>query len=387
MVPPAKTKTTVMEMPIAVNLSGADKAERVKVRLHKRIHWWLKSLSRKQFIAFLVALIAVCGGITYGVFKFRQPAVTSNGYVGSPKKVEPPKPTTVASRMTGVQIAPELNSLPVTGVMIENSQDARPQSGLLQADLVYEAIAEGGITRFLALFQESKPSYIGPVRSARPYYLDFLVPYDGALAHAGGSAQALSEIKSQGIKDLEYGVNASTYDRVKNRAAPHNLYTSRDRLLELQNRKGFATSTYHGLARKDKDTPSAAPTARSIDFTISSSLYNPHYDYDATTNTYKRSEGGKPHVDERSGTQLSPKVVIALVVGHSYAGIYSVYQLSSGGTAYIFQDGVVTTASWTKTSRAAQLTLKDASGNDVALNPGQTWISLVSATSKVTYSP
>ncbi|MCP5939883.1 DUF3048 domain-containing protein, partial [Klebsiella pneumoniae] len=84
-----------------------------------------------------------------------------------------PKPTTVANTLTGLQVAPDVNQRPVTGVMIENSTDARPQSGLDQAGVVFEAIAEGGITRFLALFQDTQPDYVGPVRSSRPYYVQW----------------------------------------------------------------------------------------------------------------------------------------------------------------------------------------------------------------------
>jgi hypothetical protein len=383
---PLKTNTAVHEKPITVT-DNDSKPERVKVRFHKRVHWWLKSLSRKQQTLLLIIFLLIIGGGAYGAYKFGKKDFHNAGYTATKLEKTPEPPTTVASRMTGRQVDPALNNLPVTGVMIENSQDARPQSGLLQADLVYEAIAEGGITRFLALFQESKPDYIGPVRSVRPYYLDFLVPYDAALAHVGGSTEGLSQVKNQHVKDLEYGVNASYYDRIKARPAPHNVYTSRDRLLALQTAKGFTSSSYQGFARKAQESPSATPNAKTIDFTISSSLYNPHYDYDAATNSYKRSEGGKPHTDERSGTQIAPKVVIGFVSSHSYAGVYSVYQTTGSGPATIFQDGVAISATWSKADRNSEYVFKDASGAVIPLNPGQTWISLVGSTGAIKYTP
>jgi hypothetical protein len=120
---------------------------------------------------------------------------------------------------------------------------------------------------------------------------------------------------------------------------------------------------------------------------MSGFLYNPHFDYDAASNSYKRSLAGKPHVDERSGAQISPKVVVALVMPHHYEGIYSVYQTTGSGTAYVFQDGMVAQGSWSKADRKTQVTLTDAAGTELKLNPGQTWVTLVSSTPDVTYTP
>lgn len=350
----------------------------------RKVHWWLKKLSRVQLIALGVGLLIVliAGGLYIRQMGQQKPTEENSSVVDVPK----PEPTTIASRMTGNEVAIELNNLPVTGVMIENSPDARPQSGLTQADMVFEAIAEGGITRFLALYQESKPDYIGPVRSARPYYLDFVVSYDAALAHAGGSSEALAQIRNEGIKDMDHGANGASFQRVSSRYAPHNLYTSRDQLLEIHNKRGYTTSTYKSFPRKASE-PSTTPTARAIDFNISSFLYNPHYDYDATSNSYKRSEGGKPHTDERSGVQISPKVVVALVMPRHNSGVYSVYQTSGSGVAFVFQDGLVQQVTWEKANRAGQLFLKDATGTEINLTAGQTWISLVNDAGRVTYAP
>ena len=345
----------------------------------------LKNLNRKQLTILGICVGLLVAGAIIWFFGFhKKPATPVAKQVT--KKQEPPKPTTVAARLSGVQVAPELDKLPVTGIMIENSPDARPQSGLKDAGVVFEAIAEGGITRFLALFQTEQPDYIGPVRSVRPYYLDFLAPFDAGIAHAGGSGEALAQVRSGAFKDMDQFFNPGAYQRVSTRYAPHNLYTSRAKLLELQNSKGWGTSNFTGFARKGEKA-STAPNAKSINFAISGFLYNPHYDYDAATNSYKRSEGGKPHTDERSGAQLSPKVVIAVVMPHSYAGIYSVYQDAGSGKAYIFQDGTVTEGTWEKPNRNTQIRFGDANGAPVGLNAGQTWITLVSAPGDVNYSP
>lgn len=336
-----------------------------------------KSLSAKKRIALLVFAGIISSGATYGALAIFTPDPPQPAPVVIAPKKEPPKPTTEASRLTGLQITPELNKLPVTGVMIENSPDARPQAGLKDAGVVFEAIAEGGITRFLALFMEDQPDYIGPVRSVRPYYLDFLVPFDAAIAHAGGSAEGLAQIRNEGVKDLDHSGSGGTYQRVSNRFAPHNLYTSRAKLLELQNRKGYTTSTFTGYARKEKETPLATPTVRTIDFAISRALYNVHYDYDATTNSYNRVMGGQPHTDERSGQQITPKVVVAIVTNRGQNGIYSVYQTTGKGAVYVYQDGGVVEGTWEKADRKSPYVFKLADGKILALNPGRTWITMV----------
>jgi len=302
------------------------------------------------------------------------------------KKIVPPTPTTVPSTLSGLPVDPSVNARTVTGVMIENSTDARPQSGLSQASVVFEAIAEGGITRFLALYQDQLPDNVGPIRSARPYYLQWLQGFDAPIAHVGGSPEALADIKSWNIKDLDQFYNGGSYHRITSRAAPHNVYTSLATLNQLEQSKGFTTSNFTGFARK-ADAPAKAPTTTSIDLAISSYYYNVHYDYNAATNSYNRSEGGAAHIDANTNAQISPKVVIAMVIPYNLEADdkHSQYGIVGNGQAYIFQDGGVTVGSWSKTAPTAQITFSDSSGKPVKLNAGQTWLSAVATSSKVTY--
>jgi len=180
--------------------------------------------------------------------------------------------------------------------------------------VVFEAIAEGGITRFLALFQDTAPGSIGPIRSARPYYVQWEMGFDAGYAHVGGSPEALADIKAWGVHDLDQFANGGSYQRIGSRAAPHNVYTSISALNQLEASKGLATSTYNGFVRKKKETPAKTPNASHLDFNISGALYNVHYDYDAAHNRYLRSEGGAPHVDANNNQQITPKVVIAMVI-------------------------------------------------------------------------
>lgn len=351
---------------------------------------WFSELSTKQRVLFCAAALLFAGLLVGGLVWALQP---EKAPPPPPMKEVPaqeePKPTTEASRLTGVQITPELNKRGVTGVMIENSPEARPQSGLSQAGVVFEAIAEGGITRFLALFQEGQPDTIGPVRSVRPYYVDWVQGFDAPIAHAGGSGDALAKIKAENVKDLDQFFNAGAYDRSNKRVKPHNLYTSTAKLDTLKGSKGWSESTFDGFARKEKEEKAATPSAKTLDFSISSFLYNPHYDYDAASNTYLRSEGGKPHIDHNNGGQLAPKVVIANIMQHKIIDRdgHSGYNTIDSGKSYIFQDGTVTVGTWSKAGSKAQMVFKDANGAVIKLNPGQTWISAVGKDSGVKYAP
>ena len=349
---------------------------------------WFKGLKLWQRILVIAAILILLGsGAAGAYYAFFQQEATPAPVV----KTEPapePEPTTVPNTLTGREVDKAVNELPVTGVMIENSMDARPQSGLYDAGVVFEAIAEGGITRFLALYQDTEPESIGPVRSARPYYVQWAAGFDAAYAHVGGSPEALQNIREWGIKDMDQGNNAAYFTRVTSRYAPHNVYTSMAKLRELETQKGFTTSNFTGFARK-AEKPAAEATARTIDVNISSALYRSSYTYDAESNSYLRNLAGQPHIDEAAGKQINPKVVVGLVMDYSIAAnrIHSVYGVIGSGQAYIFQDGTVTVGTWTKDSRQSQISFLDASGKTIGLNPGQTWLTAVSDAGKITYGP
>lgn len=342
-------------------------------------------LTRKQWVIMGAVLVLLAGSVSAFAMTREEPKPVAVKKV--PVKVVPPPP--ILSPLTGLVVTKEQQARPVTGVMIENSPDARPQSGIDQSGVVFEAIAEAGITRFLALYQDNNPAVVGPVRSARPYYLDFAMTFDAGYAHVGGSPDALQRIKEIGVKDLDQFFNSAAYRRDSKRFAPHNVYTSLDQLLQLSATKGWTSSSFTPLSRKDKESPSAAPTAKSIDFAISSGQYNVHYDYDPAKNIYMRSEGGAVHVDNETKAQLSPKVVVALAMPYSLMadGYHSQYQTTGTGNMIIFQDGVAIPGTWSKPGIKDQFVFKDAAGAEVKLNPGQTWFTLVNDISKATYAP
>ena len=351
--------------------------------------WWKLRMPRnkKEWIITIAAAVVLIGGLTAAYFIwFRPDPKPTISATHGIKAAEKPKHLT--STLTGLPIDDAaVNDRPVTAVMIENSPDARPQSGIDQAGVIFEAVAEGGITRFLTLFQDQEPSYVGPVRSVRPYYIQWLMGFDAAVAHVGGSNEALQNLKSWGAKDLDQFHNPGPYHRISSRYAPHNMYTSIAGLRDLEAKKGFGKASYTGFARK-AESKSATPNATSIDFTISSVLFNAHFDYNAETNSYNRSEGGKPHmvVDEAGAQkQLSPKVVVGLVMQKGNNGIYSTYNTIGQGQAFVFQDGIVTPATWHKSDNRVNFTFTDADGAELKLNPGQTWLTALGSANSVTY--
>lgn len=323
-----------------------------------------------------VVLILSASLVTF-VLLYRQPKREAITPAIQPK---PKPPVVYYSPLNGLKIdARSDETAPVTGVMIENSPDARPQSGLKQADAVYEAIAEGGITRFLALYQQSKPSVVGPVRSVRLYDLDWLSPYHASLAHVGGSAEALKTIRSEEQwRDLDQFFNAGSYHRTSDRAAPHNVYTGLDQLITLGQSKGFTSSNFTSFGRVD-GSASKTPDASHLAINFSSALYNTTYQWDAATNTYARSEGGAPHIDREEG-QITPSVVVALHVDETTVlqdGYREHITTSGSGEADIFQNGTVTKATWRKNDQSSPLELIDATGKPISLVRGQTWIAAV----------
>lgn len=294
---------------------------------------------------------------------------------------------TYYSPLTGLQVADEATTKrAVTAIMIENSPDARPQSGLKPAGVVFEAIAEGGITRFLTLHQEDRPQLIGPVRSLRPYYIDWLAPFDASVAHVGGSANALATIRNGQFKDIDQFFNGNYYWRATDRYAPHNVYTSFDKLDALNTSKGYTTSAFTGFMHKF-DNPVATPNAKQITVHISGPLYDSNYTWDAASDSYLRSEGGVPHKDREAG-QIAPKTVVVIRVPMqlAYEDGYREQMTTTGhNQAYIFQDGTVADGFWRKDTQKGQLNFYDKAGNPIAFNMGQTWLTAVTPEETVSW--
>lgn len=325
-----------------------------------------------------VLSISIVAGLVYFGYINKPSKATYVSYT-SEELSETTKPTVYYSPLTGQKVEYEaITKQQVTALMIGNSTAARPQSGLKDSGVVFEAIAEGGITRFLVLYQEQKPELVGPIRSVRIYYVDWFAPFDASIGHVGGSALALAEVRNGSYKDIDQFFNGGYYWRSTDRYAPHNVYTSFTKLDSLNSQKGFTQSSFKSFSRKDSE---AAPvtTVSNIDVTMSGALYNSSYTYDKNSNSYLRFQAGQPHQDREKG-QISPRVVIVMKAAMSSVmedGYRESYATTGSGKAYIFQDGGVIEGSWNKKSRKEQLYFTDSEGKEISLARGQTFISVV----------
>lgn len=341
---------------------------------------WVKSHRVFVLVMAGLLLIGIAGVSAYYVLGQPNPRVILN--LPAPKKPEPK----FYSPLDGTLVESEADTTkPVTAVMIENTPMARPQSGMKDSQVVFEAVAEAGITRFLTLHQTDNPKLIGPVRSIRPYYIDWLAPFDASIAHVGGSAAGKREARSGKFRDVDQFFNASAYWRSSDRYAPHNVYTSMKRMNALNKKKGYKTSHPKPFDRKDSEA-AEKPTATNIKITISSADYNSVYKYDKKTNTYKRYQGGAPHKDREKGT-IAPRVVVVMKQKMVAPGGYREDITTTGsGKAYIFQDGTVQKVTWHKKSQFAQIYFTDDEGEKVALARGQTWLVSLPTNKKITWT-
>ena len=344
---------------------------------------WLK----KHRVALIIIAVAVLVfGAFMGYLYLKSPANNPTISNSTPKP-KPKPPEKFYSSLTGIEVSDQSAiASPVTAVMIENSPDARPQSGLKRAGVIYEAVAEGGITRFLTVFQGEKPELIGPVRSLRYYYLNWAAPYQASIAHVGGSYNALQEVRNGNYRDADQFFNPGTYWRSTDRVAPHNVYTSGAKLDELNQSKGWTSSNFTSFLRVD-GKPASEPNATSIQLNFSSWLFNTSYTYNQTTNSYDRLLAGSPHSD-REGGQLSPSVVVAIEATTSSRGGTDGYEdivTTGSGKATVFQDGLATPVTWHKKSMLEPLELLNEDGTPIKLVRGQTWIAVITPTGSVSW--
>ncbi len=343
----------------------------------------------------LITTAAVVTGTVIAYRKPQKPVTVPPVHHVAKKAPTPPPPTTKASPLTGAMLAPELADRPITGVVIENHTDARPQSGLGQAGVVYEALAEGGITRFLAFFLEQRPPSFGPVRSLRTYFVDWGLEFNSPIAHAGGNADALDLVRPLNLKDMDgLVIGAPTFYRVNDRYAPHNLYTTSD-LLDAQEARFNYTqpAQFTPTPRKpDSPPPSGAPIPHAvIKIDYSYNGYQVEYHYDPATNDYARFLAGAPHIDRNTGAQIHVKNLVVEYMPTTFGtttriGEETVIMGTPGsGQAIVFRDGTAITGTWSKTSHTSRTQLLDAAGTPIPLDIGNTWYSIVPTTKTVSY--
>lgn len=339
-------------------------------------------INHRKFLVIFAPIIFIIA--VAGVFWFiTKPAPTDDTPGVITKKKSPT--TLVASLTNGVIVSSDIANRHPVAVMIENSPDARPQAGLTSADIVYEAVTEGGITRFMGIFSQTYPTKAGPVRSARSYFIDWLSEYDAFYAHAGGSPTALARISSYGIKDYPHSNDAYVRIPQAGIASEHTLFVDVSKIYNLgvSNKKWPATS--ETASWKFKEAVKVFGTVPIINLNFSSGQFQVVWTHDPTTNNYARQLNGLPHKDRVSGEQITTKTIVAITVSHSanapYAGTgkeseWTMTTIGSGA-ASIFQDGTRTDGTWKKASRLERTRFYDSQGAEIPLNRGQIWIEVL----------
>jgi hypothetical protein len=269
-------------------------------------------------------------------------------------------------------------SRPSIAVKIDNAPEARPQSGLDVADIVYEEVVEGGVTRFIAVFHSTAPELAGPVRSVRPMDPDILSAYHGLVAYSGGIPAFVSMLRKAPVQDVNVDVATDAYSWDKKRSAPHNEYVSPEKLWPK------AKGDNAGPPRAMFDFRGSGEPFGDADAAGAAITYSPRasavYDWDAATGTYKRIENGTAHT-AASGAQIAPQNVVIQFVTTRTLG----YKDQSGtnvvesnvvgsGDAWILSHGRITKGRWSKPSESAVTKYTDSGGNPVKLTAGRTWV-------------
>lgn len=376
----------------------------------------------KKFVV-IAAILMYCIS-TYFSYEFFAPRVsawTSGGAsAGIPTKINPAE-VDEKGNFTG----PKTEECPINGemltknhhvnwakrrplgIMIENHTEARPQSGLSSADAVYEFVAEGGITRFLGIFYCKDAQFVGPVRSARVYFIDMLQGYGAypLYAHVGGAntdgpADALGEIADMGwgnYNDMnQFSIPFPTfyrdYSRLADVATEHTMYSSTDKLWKFAAEKRKLTNvdeegtawdeTFEPWTFVDEKPGSGGPAKISYDFWEGYKTHSVTWTYNKATNSYIRShQKGGQHLDLNTKQPLAPKNVIVMFVKEAkandgYEGGHMLYGTIGRGTALVYQNGVAPIkASWKKPTEEDQVRFYDSAGEEIPMVRGQVWVS------------
>ena len=270
-------------------------------------------------------------------------------------------------------------------VMFDNFYSARPQAGLAKADIVYEILAEGLITRYMGVFYSQYPDHIGPVRSSRPYFVEKALEFDPYYVHVGGSMKALADIKKYKMADID-GLSSGAFWRESHKKAPHNMYTDSEVLLKEGTRlKYITTSNFEFQPFKDDYEALKGDEAVEITFVYKEPSqsdkigYFTSYKYNDDSKLYYRYTNGKTHLDEDTQEHLSCTNILVQYAKTKVIdneGRLSIDLISTGKGNY-YSGGKFIPVTWEKTSADAPTIFYGQSNEPIQLNPGVTWIQVV----------
>lgn len=359
-----------------------------------------KRLTKKNIIVGIIFLIIILGMLGYIYITYINKE--------EPKKKENKEPEIEEKKLTIVN--EESNQRPIA-VMIDNNIGNGRHAGLQESYINYEIIVEGGLTRIMAVFKDKDVSLIGPVRSSRHYFLDYALESDAIYAHYGWSAYAQNDIRTLGVNNINGLYDDYPFWRDQSIAAPHNVFTSTEKLYDYAKQKNYNTTTTNwkllnyttdevnlnepisattqvnpetGKKEKVPVTREGLLTANSV--VIPYSYYQTRsYTYDAERKVYLRYMNDTPHIDKVSGQQLYYKNVIIQQVTNSQLDSEGRQDLNTtgSGNGYYITNGYAVPIHWTKSSRSAKTIYKYSDGSKVQINDGNTFVQIM----PTTYTP
>lgn len=305
---------------------------------------------------------------------------STSSFPGNGNSTAPQPTAALLPGLNGTLVPADIAERRPIAVVIDNHPDARPASGLSEADVVYETLAEGGITRFLAIYQTKAPENVGPIRSARVYFNELAAEWGAIYAHVGGNSDALAVLKTgsyPGLANADQYFYEPYFHRVKTRSAPHNVHTSIDQLRQLAKDNQWSTQTEAAPWTYQQPSPQDHSNEQAITIPFSTPKYTVSYTYDPVKNVYIRKLGGGTATD--NGVAIAPTNVL-IQFAQSFPtktdtiGSIS-FNLDRGGKATIITNGVAVKGSWKKV--AGRTRFYTETGAEVTLSPGQTWVEIV----------
>ena len=353
-----------------------------------------KKYHRPLIAVFAVLLVAVAAvAVWYLFFSEEAPVEVTSAWPQADSERVVPKPAEPPTWPLNGLPAPDSGtpkSVRIVSVKVENSPEARPQSGLQSADVVYETITEGGITRFNAMFHSQVPDTIGPTRSARLSDVDIVPQYSALFAFSGASGQVNSAVRSAGIENLSQDVGVTYgYNRISSRKAPHNLYLDLNKIREEAAKRGMASEQVIKPLAYDRRAVEATPAISAIDIPFSPAN-RVKWTYDPASDTYLRENNGRAHNEAITGSQLAAKNVVVMWAKMTAAGKRDVtgsqtydIQLVGSDRATVFRNGQKYDGVW-EASADKPPVFKAADGTQIRLAPGNTWFQVVPTNVNIT---
>jgi hypothetical protein len=324
-------------------------------------------------VAALALFVSACGG---GDSKAATPDPTSTTAAATTTTAAPP-----TAPLTGLpDPAGASHTRPVLSVKVENTEAARPQAGIDQADVLYEEVVEGGITRFIAMFNSTVPAVVGPVRSVRAEDPDIVWPLGGIFAYSGGAQVNVDAINAAPVHAVDE--DAAGAAMVRNepsqppRDAPHNLYGLGQPLFDLGGDPKPPPPLFTYLANGAPAVTGQGVLSFHVGFDPG---YDPTWTWNATTGTWDRAIGGTPQTVTGSG-HISPTNVVVQFTTYTGEGEA---QTVGEGDVWVFTDGVLRTGRWVRPDKTQPAKYVDAAGNPIPLRPGRTWVEVLPTGSAV----